>query len=113
MCQPFIVLGPNKVYDYINKFGYNTFDYIIDNKQMDVDNNIINRIKLIIDVLNTLKATKADPIAWKTLNDKIAIDVVHNYNTFISNLNNLNTAGLESIDGFFEYRPGLKQPLYS
>lgn len=113
MCQPFIVLGPNKVYDYINKLGYNTFDYIIDNKQMDVDNNIINRIKLIIDVLNTLKATKADPIAWKTLNDKIAIDVVHNYNTFISNLNSLNTAGLESIDGFFEYRPGLKQPLYS
>jgi hypothetical protein len=80
---------------------------------MDVDNNIINRIKLIIDALNTLKATKADPIAWKTLNDKIAIDVVHNYNTFISNLNSLNTAGLESIDGFFEYRPGLKQPLYS
>tara|TARA_B110000503_G_scaffold32071_1_gene52010 strand:- start:16053 stop:17372 length:1320 start_codon:yes stop_codon:yes gene_type:complete len=113
MCQPFIVLGPSRVYKYISNLGYNTFDYILDNKKMDISNNIINRIKLIIDALNTLKNTKADPIAWKTLNDKIAIDVVHNYNTFNKRLHGLHTAGLTSLDGYFKYRPGLKQPLYS
>tara|TARA_B110000967_G_C18624765_1_gene430626 strand:- start:113 stop:745 length:633 start_codon:yes stop_codon:yes gene_type:complete len=113
MCQPFIVLGPTNVYNYINELGYNTFDYIIDNKQMNVDNNIISRINRIIDALNTLKRTKANPIAWQTLNDKIAIDVVHNYNLFNKRVHGLKTAGLESLEGYFKYRPGLKQPLYS
>jgi len=113
MCQPFIVLGPTNVYNYINELGYNTFDYIIDNKLMNVDHNIISRIKRIIDALNTLKNTKANPIAWQTLNDKIAIDVVHNYNLFNKRVHGLKTAGLESLDGYFKYRPGLKQPLYS
>jgi hypothetical protein len=112
MCQPFIVLGPSKVYNYINELGYKTFDYIIDNKQMDVDSSIINRIKQIIDALNTLQSTKMDPIAWKTLNDRIAIDVVYNYNIFNERLHGLHTAGHYNLEGFFKYRPGLKLPLY-
>jgi hypothetical protein len=97
---------------YINELGYKTFDYIIDNKQMDVDSSIINRIKQIIDALNTLQSTKMDPIAWKTLNDRIAIDVVYNYNIFNERLHGLHTAGHYNLEGFFKYRPGLKLPLY-
>ena len=111
MCQPFIVLGPNKINKYLESLQYNTFDYIIDTKHIDNVNNIVVKIKMIIESLNNLNIIKSSPVDWKSLNDKIALDVIHNYNNFIARKQQLHDAGLDNLEGFFKFRPGLKVPL--
>ena len=111
MCQPFIVLGPNRINYYLEEMQYNTFDYIIDTKQIDHENNIVTKIKMIIESLNNISNIKSSPTDWKSLKDKIAIDVIHNYNNFISRKHQLQDAGKDGILGFFKFRPGLKEPL--
>jgi len=111
MCQPFIVLGPNRINYYLEEMQYNTFDYIIDTKQIDHENNIVTKIKMIIESLNNINNIKSSPTDWKSFKDKIAVDVIHNYNNFISRKHQLQDAGKVDIQGFFKFRPGLKEPL--
>ena len=111
MCQPFIVLGPNRINNYLESLQYNTFDYIIDTKKIDHENNIVNKIKMILESLNNLNIVKSSPVEWKSFNDKLALDVIHNYNNFIVRKQQLHDAGLDNLEGFFEFRPGLKVPL--
>lgn len=111
MCQPFIVLGPNKINNYLDSLQYKTFDYIIDTKKIDHENNIVSKINMILESLHNLNIVKSSPMDWKTFNDKIALDVIHNYNNFITRKKQLNDAGLDNLDGFFKFRPELKVPL--
>jgi hypothetical protein len=66
---------------------------------------------MIIESLNNLNIIKSSPVDWKSLNDKIALDVIHNYNNFIARKQQLHDAGLDNLEGFFKFRPGLKVPL--
>ena len=62
---------------------YNTFDYIIDTKQIDHENNIVTKIKMIIESLNNINNIKDNKIfnLGKKYNflDKIFLKVVKNH----------------------------------
>lgn len=111
MCQPFIVLGSNKTYNYLQELGYNTFDYLIDTHKLDTTMNNITKITMVCDAIQQLKDVKQDPIKWKKLQDKISVDVIHNYNLFVSNLNTIKKNSALNLHEFFEIRPGYKIPL--
>jgi len=111
MCQPFIILGSNKTYKHLQELGYNTFDYLIDTHKLDTTMNNISKIIMVCDAIQQLKEIKSNPIEWKNLQDKISIDVIHNYNLFVSNLNTIKENSALGLHKFFDIRPGYKLPL--
>jgi hypothetical protein len=111
MCQPFIILGSNKTYKHLQQLGYNTFDYLIDTHKLDTTMNNISKIIMVCDAIQQLKEIKSNPIEWKNLQDKISIDVIHNYNLFVSNLSTIKNNSALGLHEFLGIRPGYKLPL--
>jgi len=111
MCQPFIVLGSTHTYRHLENLGYKTFDYLVDTKKLDITRNVIDKISLICDILCKLQEIKQNPVEWNQLNDRISVDLIHNYNHFVERLHKIKTNSTLGVHEFLEIRPGYKLPL--
>jgi len=106
-----LILGSTKTHKHLEDLGYKTFDYLINTKELDTSRNIVQKITAICNTIQQLKDTKQQPIEWKQLNDKMAVDIIHNYNHFVSRLNKIKQQSILGLQEFFEIRPGYSLPL--
>ena len=111
MCQPFLILGSTNTYKHLEDLGYKTFNYLINTKELDTSSNIIQKITAICNTIQQLKDIKQQPIEWKQLNDKMAVDIIQNYNHFVGRLNKIKQQSSLGLQEFFEIRPGYRLPL--
>lgn len=84
--QPFIILGPSRIYNYLRSQGYKTYGHLFDNlSDYDSEKNIIKKINMLINQLQALTIKKDDKAYWQQVTKQNQIIAEHNFNNFLKN----------------------------
>ena len=83
--QPFIMLGTHESLKEIQRMGYRTFAPFI-NEGYDSNDDIDQRLHMIVEELERLTFIKRDPQKWKEWYEGVSEIVTSNYNTYTNNL---------------------------
>ena len=108
MKQPFIVLGPNRIYKFLQERGYKTFDHLLGlntwkgTSNYDSETNIINKIKFLIEHLETLSMYKENPEQWQQIEEKNKLDAEHNYEVFTANMHKIRDSATDGLNSWLE-----------
>ena len=86
--QPFIMLGTHNSLKEIHRMGYKTFEPWI-NEGYDGNDDIEQRLRMIVDEIERLTFIKRDPVKWKEWYDGVTPIIQFNYNTYTNNLRKL------------------------
>ena len=109
MKQPFIILGPNRIYKFLQQRGYKTFDHLLGlntwkgTSNYDSETNIINKIKFLIEHLETLAMYKENPIEWQQIEEKNKLDAEHNYEVFTNNMHKIRDSATDGLNSWLEH----------
>jgi hypothetical protein len=84
--QPFIMLGPTRMYQHLRQMGYKTYDHLFDDIQMyDTETNVIHKIDMLVNNLETLQMKKDNPSIWQDIVAQSKECAEHNYAMFQTN----------------------------
>tara|TARA_R110000782_G_scaffold133214_10_gene225581 strand:+ start:193 stop:1476 length:1284 start_codon:yes stop_codon:yes gene_type:complete len=84
--QPFIMLGPTRMYQHLRQMGYKTYDHLFDDIQMyDTETNVIHKIDMLVNNLETLQMKKDNPSLWQDIVAQSKECAEHNYAMFQTN----------------------------
>ena len=86
--QPFIMLGTHNSLKEIHRMGYKTFEPWI-NEGYDGNDDIEQRLRMIVDEIERLTFIKRDPVKWREWYDGVTPIIQYNYNTYTNNLRKL------------------------
>jgi hypothetical protein len=84
--QPFIILGPARIYEHLRTMGYKTYEHLFPNQSFyDTTIDIFDKIDMLIDVLEFLYIKKDNNEIWEqvVLQNKQCAE--HNYKIFQHN----------------------------
>ena len=108
MKQPFIILGPNRIYKFLQERGYKTFDHLLGlntwkgTSNYDSETNIIKKIQFLITHLETLSMYKDNPTQWKEIEQKNKADAEYNYEVFKTNMNKITNSATDGLESWLQ-----------
>lgn len=86
MKQPFIIFGPNRIYQHLQDMGYKTYAHLNDNlESYDTEKDLLQKINMLIDMLETLMIKKDNPVLWQEIVLQNKECAEHNFNLFQKN----------------------------
>jgi len=84
--QPFMILGPSRIYNFLRTQGYKTYGHLFDDlSKFDAEKNIIIKIEMLVAQLQTLLLKKDNKSYWEQVTKQNKLIAEHNYNNFIKN----------------------------
>ena len=86
--QPFIMLGTHESLKEIQRMGYRTYAPYI-NEGYDGNDDIDQRLHMIVDEIERLTYLKRDPVKWKEWYEGVLPIIMYNYNTYVNNYRKL------------------------
>ena len=108
MKQPFVILGPNRIYKFLQQRGYRTFDHLLGlntwkgTSNYDSETNVINKIKFLIQHLETLSMYKDNATQWQEIEKKNKIDAEHNFEVFKTNMDKIIDSATDGLDSWLK-----------
>jgi len=108
MKQPFVILGPNRIYKFLQQRGYKTFDHLLGlntwkgTSNYDSETNVISKIKFLIQHLETLSMYKDNNTQWQEIEQKNKLDAEHNFEVFKTNMNKIIGSATDGLDSWLE-----------
>jgi hypothetical protein len=107
MKQPFMILGSCRTFEFLRKNGYKTFDHLYNDPNMfDKQNNVMDKINMILAELETLQMKKDSPVLWQDIQSKNIEITEHNFNNFISKREHIDSMLIKDVSSWLEIYPG-------
>ena len=108
MKQPFIILGPNRIYKFLQQRGYKTFDHLLGlntwkgTSNYDSETNVIKKIQFLVQHLETLSMYKNNPKQWQEIELQNKTDAEHNYEIFKTNMYKIRDSASKGLNSWLE-----------
>lgn len=108
MKQPFIILGPNRIYKFLQQRGYKTFDHLLGlntwkgTSNYDSETNVIKKIQFLVQHLETLSMYKDNPKQWQEIELQNKTDAEHNYEVFKTNMYKIRDSASKGLNSWLE-----------